>query len=61
MEIVDEHAQRNVDEELKKKLVWNLIKNGVSLDEIIETADVNIDFIKETIEGLGINLNYHGF
>lgn len=56
MEIVDEHAQRNVDEELKKKLVWNLIKNGVSLDEIIETADVNIDFIKETIEGLGINM-----
>lgn len=56
MEIVDGYAQRKVDEELKKKLVLDLIKKGFSLDEITETAGVSIDFIKETIEGLGINL-----
>ena len=52
MKIVEDYAQRKVDEKLEernKKFVINLRKKGFSLDEIVETAEVSLDFVKKTL------------
>ena len=47
MKIVEDYAQRKVDE--SKRVLINFNKKGFSLEEIAETAEVSIDFVKQTL------------
>ena len=52
MKIVEDYAQRVADEREEKraeKFVINLNKKGFSIEEIAETADVSLDFVKKTL------------
>lgn len=48
MKIIEEYAQRKVDEKTEEFII-NLDKKGFSIDEIVETVDVNIDFVKKIL------------
>lgn len=52
MKIVEDYAQRvakrKVDEKLEE-IVINLRKKGFSIDEIVETVEVSLDFVKKTL------------
>ena len=48
MKIVEDYAQRKVDERTEK-FVINLGKKGFSIEEIAETAEVSIDFVKKIL------------
>lgn len=48
MKIVEDYAQRKVDEK-NEKIVINLRKKGFSINEIVETAEVSLDFVKKTL------------
>lgn len=45
MKIVEDYAQRKVDES-KRNFVINLDKKGFSIEDIAETAEVSLDFVK---------------
>jgi hypothetical protein len=48
MKIVEDYAQRKVEEK-EKQMIINLNKKGFGFEEIAETADVSIDFVKKTL------------
>lgn len=52
MKIVEDYAQRKIDEKLEEKnekLVIKLNKKGFETEEIAETADVSIDFVNKVL------------
>ena len=52
MKIVEDYAQRIAQQkvdEAKREIVINLNKKGFEIEEIAETANVNLDFVKETL------------
>lgn len=48
MKIVEDYAQRKVDEK-NERIVINLHKKGFSIEDIAETAEVSLDFVKKTL------------
>ena len=48
MKIIEDYAQRKVDE-TKKQIIIKLDKKGFETEEIAETADVSIDFVNEVL------------
>ncbi|WP_296883787.1 hypothetical protein [uncultured Methanobrevibacter sp.] len=48
MKIVEDYAQRKVDES-KRNVVINLDKEGYSIKDIARIADVSIDFVSQTL------------
>lgn len=48
MQIIEDYAQRKVDEKTEEFII-NLDKKGFSIDEIVKTANVNIDFVKKIL------------
>ncbi len=52
MKIVEDYAQRKVDEKLNERneeIVINLKKEGFKLSDIARIADVSKDFVKKTL------------
>lgn len=52
MKIVEDYAQRVADEKVEKlneKFVINLNNKGFSMEEIAETVEVSLDFVKKTL------------
>lgn len=50
MRIVEEYAQRKVDES-KRAFVINLDKLGFPVEKIAETAEVSSDFVRKVLSG----------
>ena len=48
MKIVEDYAQRKVDEK-NEKIVINLKKEGFKITDIARIADVSLDFVKKTL------------
>lgn len=48
MKIVEEYAQRRVDEK-NKEFVINLNKEGYSFTDIARIAEVSLDFVRKTL------------
>ena len=48
MKIVEDYAQRKVEEE-QRKIVINLDKKGFKTEEIAETVDVSIEFVNKVL------------
>ena len=48
MKIIEDYAQRKVDE-CNEKIVINLKKEGFKLSDIARIADVSLDFVKKTL------------
>lgn len=48
MKIVEDYAQRKVDES-KRNVVINLDKEGYSIKDIARIADVSMDFVSQTL------------
>lgn len=50
MKIVEDYAQRKVDEK-NKEVVINLDKEGFSVEDIVRIANVSLDFVEKTLAG----------
>ena len=48
MKIVEDYAQRKVDES-KRRFVINLDKEGYGIEDIARIADVSLDFVNQTL------------
>ena len=48
MKIVEDYAQRKVDEKVEE-FVLSLDNEGFGLEDIARIAHVNLDFVKETL------------
>lgn len=48
MKIIEDYAQRKVNEK-EKQIVINLDKKGFSIEDIAETAEVSPDFVKKIL------------
>lgn len=48
MKIVEDYAQRKVDEK-NERIIINLHKKGFSIEDIAETTEVSLDFVKKTL------------
>lgn len=48
MKIVEDYAQRKVNES-KKPIILDLMNEGYNLEEIARIAHVNLDFVKKTL------------
>ena len=48
MKIVEDYAQRKVDE-AKRQFVINLDKIGFTIEDIAKTADVSPEFVKKAL------------
>ena len=52
MKNVEDYAQRVAEKKVNEKnesIVLNLDKKGFTIDEIAETAEVSLDFVKKTL------------
>ena len=50
MKIIEDYAQRKVDEK-NREFVINLGKKGFSVEDIAETVNVSLDFVEKTLSG----------
>ncbi|WP_298502050.1 hypothetical protein [uncultured Methanobrevibacter sp.] len=52
MKIVEDYAQRKVDEKLKernKEIVRNMNEKGIKREDIAILADVSLEFVEKTL------------
>ncbi len=48
MKIVEEYAQRKVDED-RKQTVINMFNNGLSIEDIVECTNFKLSFVEDAL------------